>query len=107
MELMAAIKALESLKHPIKTHIYTDSKYVKDGITQWIKGWKTSGWKTASRKPVKNQDLWKILDAISKQHTLQWHWVRAHSGHPQNERADALARNAIVNAMIEETVKAL
>lgn len=96
MELMAAIKALEALKHPCTVDLYTDSTYVKDGITQWIFGWKKNGWKTAAKKPVKNADLWQMLDAEVKRHTVRWHWVKGHDGDERNERADGLARNAII-----------
>lgn len=92
MELMAAIKALESLKEPCAVTLYTDSKYVMDGITQWMKGWKAKGWKTASKQPVKNQDLWQQLDSAIVPHQIQWQWVKGHTGNVGNERADALAR---------------
>jgi ribonuclease HI len=95
MELMAAIVALESLTRPVPVRLHTDSQYVKDGITRWIAGWKRNGWKTAARKPVKNEDLWRRLDAAQAQHNVSWHWIRGHDGHPENERADELARGAI------------
>jgi ribonuclease HI len=95
MELMAAIAALDSLTRPMSVRIHTDSQYVKDGITKWIAGWKKNGWKTAARKPVKNEDLWKRLDAAQARHRVTWHWVRGHNGHAENERADLLARNAV------------
>ncbi len=95
MELMAAISALESLKRPSTVAIYTDSTYVRDGITSWIHGWKRNGWRTAAKKPVKNEDLWRRLDAALAPHQVEWHWVKGHAGHPENERADALARAAI------------
>ena len=95
MELMAAIAALESLTRPVTVRIHTDSTYVKDGITQWIHRWKRNGWKTANRKPVKNEDLWRRLDAALARHDVSWHWVKGHAGHPGNERADALARDAV------------
>jgi ribonuclease HI len=95
MELMAAIMALESLTRPVTVRLHTDSQYVKDGITQWIQGWKRSGWRTAARKPVKNDDLWKRLDAARERHQVSWHWVRGHDGHPENERVDKLARDAV------------
>lgn len=95
MELMAAIAALEALKRPCEVHLHTDSMYVKDGITKWLAGWITKGWKTADKKPVKNQDLWQRLDEARSRHQVSWHWVRGHSGHELNERADALARAAI------------
>ncbi len=95
MELMAAIAALESLTRPVTVRIHTDSTYVKDGITQWIHRWKRNGWKTANKKPVKNEDLWRRLDAALARHDVSWHWVKGHAGHPGNERADALAREAV------------
>ena len=95
MELMAAIVALETLKRPVTVDIHTDSQYLRNGIMTWIKGWKRNGWKTADRKPVKNVDLWQRLDAALAHHTIRWHWVRGHSGHDLNERADELAREAI------------
>ena len=95
MELMAAIAALESLTRPAAVRIHTDSTYVKDGITQWIHRWKRNGWKTANKKPVKNEDLWRRLDAALARHDVSWHWVKGHAGHPGNERADALAREAV------------
>lgn len=95
MELMAAIAALEALKRPCEVHLHTDSMYVKDGITKWLAGWIAKGWKTADKKPVKNQDLWQRLDAARAPHQVSWHWVRGHAGHELNEEADALARAAI------------
>jgi ribonuclease HI len=95
MELMAAIMGLEALKEPCRVDIYTDSNYVRQGITEWIRGWKAKGWKTADKKPVKNQELWQRLEAAASRHTVSWHWVKGHNGHPENERADALARMAI------------
>lgn len=95
MELMAAIAALESLTRSCEVDLTTDSQYVKNGITQWIEGWKKRNWKTAAKKPVKNVDLWQRLDKIVSQHTIKWHWVRGHSGHPENELADQLANRAI------------
>ncbi len=92
MELMAAISALEALDRPTELTIVTDSSYVKDGITSWIHGWKKRGWKTANKKPVKNEDLWKRLDAATQRHVVKWEWVKGHAGHPENERADELAR---------------
>lgn len=94
MELLAAIKALESLKESCQVELTTDSQYVKNGINQWIKNWKKRGWKTADKKPVKNQDLWQALDKQVNQHKVNWHWVRGHTGHPENERCDDLAREA-------------
>lgn len=95
MELMAAIQAFEALKRPCKVVITTDSQYVKNGITQWMAGWKKKGWKTAANQPVKNQELWQRLDAAIATHEVEWHWVKGHSGHPENERVDALANEAI------------
>ena len=92
MELLAAISALESLSRRSAITIVTDSSYVKDGITSWIHGWKKRGWKTAAKKPVKNEDLWKRLDAATQSHDVRWEWVKGHAGHPENERADELAR---------------
>lgn len=96
MELMAAIRALEALKGgPHNVDLWTDSSYVKDGISGWIHGWKKNGWKTASKKPVKNAELWQELDAMTGQHQVQWHWLKGHAGHPENERADELARQGM------------
>ena len=95
MELMAAIAALEALKRPCTVHLTTDSNYVRDGVTKWIHGWKKNGWRTADKKPVKNIELWQRLDAARTAHEVHWHWVKGHSGHPENERADQLARDAI------------
>ncbi len=95
MELMAAIKALESLTRDCTVRLTTDSEYVKNGITQWMANWKKNGWRTANRKPVKNMDLWQRLDEAVKQHDVEWHWVRGHSGHDENERADQLANKGI------------
>jgi ribonuclease HI len=95
MELMAAISALEALKRPCRVDLHTDSRYLRDGITTWIGNWKRNGWRTADKKPVKNADLWKRLEAALAQHQIRWHWVRGHAGHDMNERADILAREAI------------
>lgn len=95
MELMAAIKGLEALKEPCKVKLTTDSVYVKNGITDWIKNWKLKNWKTANRKPVKNVDLWQRLDAAVAEHDIEWFWVKGHSGHAENEIADALANKGI------------
>jgi ribonuclease HI len=92
MELLAAIHALESLTRPSSITVITDSAYVKGGITEWIPGWKRRGWKTSTNKPVKNEDLWRRLDAAAAQHRVAWQWVKGHAGHPENERADELAR---------------
>ena len=95
MELTAVIEALAALKRPVKARIYTDSQYVRLGILEWVANWKKRGWKTADRKPVKNQDLWERLDALAAGHELEWHWVKGHSGVPGNERCDQLANEAI------------
>ena len=95
MELLAAISALEAMKKPVSADIFTDSQYVRGGITGWIHNWKRNGWKTADRKPVKNVDLWQRLDEALKQHDVRWHWVKGHAGHPENERADQLARDGL------------
>ena len=95
MELMGAISALEALKKPAKIKLYTDSVYVKDGITKWLKGWKAKGWLTADKKPVKNVELWQRLEAAAHNHQIEWLWVKGHSGHPENERVDQLARDEI------------
>ncbi|MEE4184902.1 MAG: ribonuclease HI [Gammaproteobacteria bacterium] len=95
MELMAVIEALRALKRGVTVDIYTDSEYVRKGMTEWLDGWKDRGWKTAARKPVKNADLWRELDQLARQHTVDWHWVKGHSGDPGNERADLLANRGI------------
>jgi ribonuclease HI len=95
MELTAAIQALRALTRPCRVELYTDSQYVRMGITDWLAGWKRRGWKNASKKPVKNQDLWQTLDAETGRHQIRWHWVKGHSGHPENERADELANRGI------------
>ncbi len=95
MELMAAIAALEALKRPSEVRLVTDSVYVRDGVTKWIHGWKRNGWKTANKKPVKNEDLWRRLDEVAAKHRVKWEWVKGHAGDPGNERADELARTAI------------
>ena len=95
MELMAAIMALEALKRPCRVELHTDSKYVMQGVTEWIHGWKARGWKTADKKPVKNEDLWKRLDAARARHEVHWRWVKDHAGHVLNERADALANRGV------------
>ena len=92
MELMAAISALETLERASSITVVTDSSYVKDGVSTWIHGWKRNGWKTAAKKPVKNVELWQRLDAAQARHNVTWEWVKGHAGHPENERADALAR---------------
>lgn len=95
MEMMAVIEALKALKRPCKVRITTDSKYVLQGMTEWLAGWKKKNWRTASKKPVQNVDLWKKLDSLASGHELNWQWVKGHSGHPENELADALANRGI------------
>lgn len=95
MELTAAIEALRELGEGREIELYTDSEYVKNGITSWLRNWKARGWQNAAKKPVKNQDLWKTLDALSQRHNVDWRWVRGHAGHPGNERADQLANRGI------------
>jgi ribonuclease HI len=99
MELMAAISALEALKRPVRVQLYTDSKYVLDGITKWLPGWERNGWRTASKQPVKNVDLWQRLVAAMAPHEVSWHWVKGHNGDPGNERADELARLGITETL--------
>lgn len=99
MELMAAIAALEELKRTCVVNLTTDSQYVRKGITEWLEGWKKRGWKTASKEPVKNQDLWMRLEVQVKRHTVTWHWVKGHSGHTENERADQLANMGVDEVM--------
>ena len=95
MEMMAVIQGLAALTKPSAVTLYTDSRYVLDGATKWLKNWKKNGWKTADKKPVKNEDLWRLLEVEAARHQVVWKWVRGHDGHPENERADALARGAI------------
>ena len=95
MELTAAIMGLSALKRPMTVDLYTDSRYVMNGVQDWMPHWKANGWKTAAKKPVANQDLWQQLDAAVSRHTVRWHWVKGHAGHPENERADSLAMSAI------------
>jgi len=95
MELMAAIRALETLKRPCSVQLTTDSSYVRDGITEWLPNWKKRGWKTTAKKPVKNADLWQRLDQAAQAHQISWYWVKGHSGHPENDRADKLANRGI------------
>ena len=95
MEMTAVIEALRALKKPVAAKVHTDSQYVQKGISEWIHGWKKRGWKTADRKPVKNEDLWRALDAQAAQHRIEWHWVKGHAGHAENERADELARRGV------------
>ncbi|MEP9354753.1 ribonuclease HI [Xanthobacter sp. KR7-65] len=95
MELMGAISALEALKEPCAVDLHTDSEYLRNGVTKWMHGWKRNGWRTADKKPVKNQDLWERLDEALKRHEIRWHWVKGHAGHAENERADELAREGM------------
>ena len=95
MELTAVIRALEALKRRCSVQVYTDSQYVQKGISEWIHSWKRRGWRTADKKPVKNEDLWRRLDELAREHSIEWHWVRGHAGHVENERADALANRGI------------
>lgn len=95
MELQAAIESLSALKRPCKVDLYTDSVYLRDGITKWIQGWQRNGWRTSAKKPVKNAELWQALQAALQPHDIDWHWVKGHAGHPENERADELARNGM------------
>lgn len=99
MELTAAIRALEAVTRPARVAVHTDSTYVKDGITRWIHGWKKNGWKTSAKKPVKNEDLWRQLDAALAPHEVEWRWVKGHAGNPDNERADKLAREAAARSV--------
>jgi ribonuclease HI len=99
MELTAPIKALESLTRPVTVRIYTDSTYVRNGITSWVPKWKTNGWMTSAKKPVKNADLWRELDEVASKHDVEWHWVKGHAGHPENERADRLAVRGMEEAL--------
>ena len=101
MELMGAIQALETLNRPCRVQLHTDSQYVMKGITQWISGWKAKGWKTADKSPVKNEDLWKRLDAARARHDVDWRWIKGHAGHELNERADALARRGMLQTLGE------
>lgn len=102
MELMAAIMALETLNRPCAVELHTDSKYVMDGITKWIHGWKARDWRTSDRKPVKNDDLWKRLDMARARHKVSWHWVKGHAGHELNERADQLANQGVEQILMEQ-----
>ena len=95
MELKAAIEALSALKKPCRVDLYTDSVYVRSGITEWLPAWRARGWRTADKKPVKNKDLWEALAAAAERHDVSWHWIKGHSGHPENERADELANQGI------------
>ena len=101
MELTAAIRSLEELKRPCHIELHTDSNYLREGITSWIASWKRNGWKTAQKKPVKNIDLWQSLDAAQERHNISWHWIKGHAGHPENELADALAREGLADTNSE------
>ena len=101
MEMTAAIRALEALRERCRVTLYTDSAYLRNGITEWLPNWRRRGWRTANRKPVKNQDLWEALAVLTERHEVSWHWVKGHSGHPENERADELA-----NCGLEQTLQA-
>jgi ribonuclease HI len=107
MEMMAVIQGLSALKRACTVEVYTDSQYVQKGITEWIWGWKKRDWKTADNKPVKNADLWQQLDAVARKHKISWHWVKGHAGHPENERADELARQGLKDArdFVSPTIK--
>jgi ribonuclease HI len=100
MELMAAIRGLEALRESCKVQLFTDSEYVRRGITEWMSKWRVNGWRTADRKPVKNADLWRELDAEAARHSVSWHWVKGHAGHPDNERADALANRGLEESLL-------
>lgn len=102
MELTAVIRALEMLKRRCDVKVYTDSQYVQKGVSEWLAQWKRRGWRTADKKPVKNEDLWRELDALSRQHAIEWHWVRGHAGHADNERADALANRGVQSALRQQ-----
>ena len=104
MELTAVIRALEALKRPVEARVYTDSEYVRRGITEWLAAWKARGWRTAARKPVKNQDLWQRLDELSARHRIDWHWVPGHAGVPGNERVDRLA-NLAIDALSQQALR--
>lgn len=100
MEMIAAVQALKSLPRRCKVTLFTDSMYLRDGVTRWMINWKRNGWLTADKKPVKNQDIWQELDQLLTKHEIQWQWVKGHAGHPENERADALARSGIISAQM-------
>ncbi|UJP06157.1 MAG: ribonuclease HI [Nitrosomonas sp.] len=102
MELLAAIRALEALKRPCKVHLHTDSQYLHRGVNEWLSGWKARDWRTADKKPVKNDDLWKRLDDLTRQHEIEWCWVRGHAGHTDNERADRLANRGVESVRSEQ-----
>ncbi len=101
MEMTAVIEALRALKEPCRVTLYTDSRYLRDGITQWIARWKRNGWRTSDKMPVKNQDLWEALDDLARKHEIHWQWLKGHAGHPENERCDRLAREALRKGALE------
>lgn len=103
MEMTAVIEALRQLRRPVAVRVHTDSQYVQKGMTEWLSGWKRRGWKTAGKEPVKNEDLWRLLDQLAGQHSIEWHWVKGHAGHPENERADELARRGVAQARAVRT----
>ena len=105
MELLAAISALEALRRPVTVDLYTDSSYLRNGMTGWLRGWKRNGWRTASGRPVKNADLWQRLETAAQLHDVTWHWVRGHAGNPDNERADRLARGAVPGKSAGNTMR--
>lgn len=105
MELTAAIRGLEALRRPCRVAVYTDSQYLRRGIREWLARWKQNGWRTADRKPVKNEDLWRRLDELAQEHEIEWHWVRGHAGHAENERADALANRGVDEALDGQGVR--
>jgi ribonuclease HI len=98
MEMTAVIRALEQIKRPSRVRVHTDSQYVQKGVSEWMAGWKRRNWRTAAGKPVKNQDLWQALDTLGSAHSIEWKWVKGHAGHPENERADALANQGVLQA---------
>ena len=106
MEMMGAIAALSALRETCRVELYTDSRYLCDGMSQWLANWKRRGWRTAGKDPVKNEDLWRRLDTLAEHHQITWHWVRGHAGHPENERADALA-NAAIDALLAQSPRLL
>jgi len=101
MELLAVIQGLKLLKRTCQVHLYTDSVYVHKGMTEWLEAWRARGWKTADKKPVKNEDLWRELEQVAKRHDIQWHWVKGHSGNPGNEKADELANQGVLQVLAE------
>ncbi|CAN5215653.1 ribonuclease HI [soil metagenome] len=104
MELTAVIEALRALKRRCQVRVYTDSQYVQKGVKEWLRNWKARGWRTAAKEPVKNEDLWRDLDALLSEHEIEWHWVRGHNGHPGNERADQLANAGVASLSLKESL---